>query len=414
VARAHHHRANQLLSPDGYIYEGMEYWIFSVPWLVHFYDAWEHATGESLWELGPAKNWKFSMSHAVLPDGRNVFDFGDIWEGPLTRAAQGAEYSRVFPDGRLQSNFNILYRVAARLRDPQTQAVAHRLASFGHSNLEEYWTLIWRDADLPPAPIASMPLFHYFDDMGVVYWRSAWEADATAFAFKAGPPEGHRVATLLSRLPEWRLDSGHSHPDNGSFIIFARGKYLTGDTGYAGQPRAEHHNTLTVNGLGQGREGDHDVWRTMSYASLDAIRITSARGDASCASIEAEIAAAYPAEAGLTQFTRVFEYRAGTFAIEDTIATRAPSRIGWFLHSDTPIVRDGAGAVLGGPPPALRVTLSAPEGSSITTGPTVVTAPGQPGSITQGEQHERGHHLELRTSPTASTRIRAELQVVEK
>ena len=40
-ARAHHHRAGQLLSPDGYYYEGMEYWIFSIPWLVHFYDAWE-------------------------------------------------------------------------------------------------------------------------------------------------------------------------------------------------------------------------------------------------------------------------------------------------------------------------------------------------------------------------------------
>ena len=50
LARAHHHRAGQLLSPDGYYYESMEYWIFSAPWLVHFLDAWEHATGESLWD----------------------------------------------------------------------------------------------------------------------------------------------------------------------------------------------------------------------------------------------------------------------------------------------------------------------------------------------------------------------------
>ena len=33
LARAHHHRAGQLLSPDGYYYEGFEYWIFSTPWL---------------------------------------------------------------------------------------------------------------------------------------------------------------------------------------------------------------------------------------------------------------------------------------------------------------------------------------------------------------------------------------------
>jgi hypothetical protein len=413
VARAHHHRANQLLSPDGYIYEGMEYWIFSVPWLVHFYDAWEHSTGESLWELGPARNWKLSMAHAVLPDGQNVFDFGDIWEGPLTRAKQGAEYPRVYPDGRLQSNFNVLYRVASRLRDPETQAVAHRLASFGHSNLEEYWTLVWRDSDLAPAPMTAVPLFHHFEDMGVVYWRSSWDAKATAFAFKAGPPEGHRVGHTLRTLPEWRLDSGHSHPDNGSFIIFARGEYLTGDTGYAGQARAEHHNTITVDELGQGREGDHDVWRTVPYASLDGIRITSAKGDAIGARIEAEIGAAYPPEAGLTRFNRIFEFQGDTFIVTDTIATEHPRRIAWFLHSDTPIVKDVSGALLGAPVPALRASICcAPEGSTISTAPTVVVSPGQPGSITQGERHERGHQLELRTAPATAVRIRAELKIV--
>ena len=59
----------------------MEYWIFSIPWLVHFYDAWEHATGESLWDAGPARNWKHYLAHTLMPDGQNVFDFGDIWEG---------------------------------------------------------------------------------------------------------------------------------------------------------------------------------------------------------------------------------------------------------------------------------------------------------------------------------------------
>ena len=138
LARAHHHRAGQLLSPDGYYYEGFEYWIFSTPWLVHFLDAWEHSTGESLWNRDVFRNWKTYLAHALLPDGQNVFDFGDIWEGALTRAKTGAEYPRVYPGGTLQSNFNVMYRVAARLKDPQAQAVAERYASFGHSNLEEY------------------------------------------------------------------------------------------------------------------------------------------------------------------------------------------------------------------------------------------------------------------------------------
>ena len=39
-------------------------------------------------------------------------------EGALTRAKSGAEYGRVYPGGTLQSNFNVMYRVAARLKDP--------------------------------------------------------------------------------------------------------------------------------------------------------------------------------------------------------------------------------------------------------------------------------------------------------
>ncbi len=88
LARAHHHRAGQLLSPDGYYYESMEYWIFSSPWLVHFLDAWEHSTGESLWDRDIFRNWKLYLAHSLLPDGQTVFDFGDIWEGSLTRAQQ--------------------------------------------------------------------------------------------------------------------------------------------------------------------------------------------------------------------------------------------------------------------------------------------------------------------------------------
>ncbi|MBK5257417.1 MAG: DUF4962 domain-containing protein [Vicinamibacteria bacterium] len=100
LARAFHHRAGQLLSPDGYYYEGMEYWIFSTPWLVHFLDAWEHSTGESLWSRDVFSNWKTYLAHTLLPDGQNVFDFGDIWEGPLTRAKRAQTTNARFPGER--------------------------------------------------------------------------------------------------------------------------------------------------------------------------------------------------------------------------------------------------------------------------------------------------------------------------
>jgi hypothetical protein len=40
--------------------------------------------GEDLWNRDVFRNWKTYLAHALLPDGQNVFDFGDIWEGALT------------------------------------------------------------------------------------------------------------------------------------------------------------------------------------------------------------------------------------------------------------------------------------------------------------------------------------------
>ena len=403
LARAHHHRSNQLLSPDGYYYEGVEYWIFSIPWLVHFYDAWEHATGESLWTLGPAGNWKYYLAHSLLPDGQNVFDYGDIWEGPLTRAKTGKEFDRVYPGGTLQSNYNVMYRVAARLKDSEAQAVAERYAAFGHTNLEEYWTLLWRDASLKASAMDKIPLTWHFKDMGVVYSRTSWTADATAFSFKAGPPEGHRAARLAASVPEWMLDSGHSHPDAGSFIVWANGGYLSGDTGYAGLPQALHHNTITVGGIGQGIEGQHDVWRKMSPAALDAIRIKSVTERGGTIRIEADVAAAYPDAAKLTRFERTFTAERGRFVVEDDVAVSIPLPVQWYFHSDVDITRDGDAFVLGGTR-GFRLTT---EGAAVRASvePTILMAPGQPGSITKGNEERRGFQVKLESEPALTVRL---------
>jgi hypothetical protein len=401
AAYAHHHRANQLLSPDGYYYEGIEYWIFSAPWLVHFADAWEHATGESLWDLGPYRHWKTYLAHVILPNGQDAFDFGDAWEGPLTRERRGEEVARLYPGGALQSNANLLYRIAARLRDPEAQAVADRSRALGHTSLEEHWTLLWRDASLEAAPMSRLPLWHRFEDSGVVFFRTSWDADALAFAFKAGPPEGRRAARRLALVPEWRQSTGHSHPDAGSFIVWAGGRLIVGDTGYAGRPQARHHNTVVVGGFGQGLEKEHDVWEGMDRAALGRVRIEEATLGPSSVRIVAEIAAAYPPAAGLSAFRREFSFDApGRFSVRDRLQAAEAQPLEWYLHADRPFeiggltFRDASGAFQG------RVAL--PVGARLRTGPTILTAPGQPGSIEQGRQDQRG--FELVIAPPAAVR----------
>jgi hypothetical protein len=410
LARAHHHRAGQLLSPDGFYYEGMEYWIFSATWLVRFLDAWEHSTGENLWDRGQLRNWKYMVAHIMMPDGQTVFDFGDIWQGPLTRAHQGDDYAREYPTGTLKSNFNVLYRVAARFQDAESQAVANRCAAFGHTNQEEWWTLLWRDPALKPAPMSALPTSHHFEDSGVAFFRTSWDAGATAIAVKAGPPEGHRTTHLLARVPEWRLSSGHAHPDAASFIIWSRGRYLTGDTGYAGQPQARHHNTITIAGVGQGDEGDHDVWRSMDQAALDAVRITSMQREGAGVRIEVDAAGAYPSAAGLTRFHRTLRFDGrDTFVVEDAIDLREAKPVQWFLQSDAPFEARGGGfAAAGGSP--LLVTVLSPPDARTTIDKTHLTAPGRPGSITEGPDEQRGYHLQVETAPATRVAIRVELK----
>jgi hypothetical protein len=57
--------------------------------------------------------------------------------------------------------------------------------------------------------------------------------DPTAFAFRCGPPEGHHVADLLPRIPEWLLRR-HAHPDAGSFIVITNGATSPATPGYTG------------------------------------------------------------------------------------------------------------------------------------------------------------------------------------
>src|SRR5688572_33369354 len=59
---------------------------------------------------------------------------------------------------------------------------------FNDTPTTEIYTLSLHDA-LPILPIEKQPASHYFTDHEVVYWRSSWSPDATAFAFKCRSEE---------------------------------------------------------------------------------------------------------------------------------------------------------------------------------------------------------------------------------
>jgi hypothetical protein len=417
LARAIFDRVLATYSQDGYYYEGFEYWIFATPWLVHYLDAHAHATGEDLYDRPGFRLMHQYVAHSMLPSGDYVFDFGDIFEGPLTRAHQGEEYPRTHPQGHFNTNYNLLYRLAQRFQNGEAQGVAEWLKQFGHVNAEDFWSLVWYDAKLKAVPINRQSTWHYFPDHDVFYWRSNWSKEATAFAFKCGPPEGHHTAPLLKQFPDWRLSSGHAHPDANSFIIFAQGQYLTGDSGYAGVPMTEHHNTLLVDGKGQGKEGEgHDVFADVSYELLNRIRIADVKVTPDEIMVRGDATAAYLPPVGLGKFVREFVFRPGAgFMVTDEVETTNPSTLSFLWHadetidklSDTAFRLDSHGVKL-----LIDASLEEPKTqfqSVIETN--TVTAPGPPGAVDKGERQARGAKLVLTTKPTAKARFVERLRI---
>ena len=412
LARAIFDRTLATYSQDGYYYEGFEYWIFSTPWLVHYLDAHAHATGEDLYDRPGFRYMYEYVAHSMLPNGDYVFDFGDIFEGPLTRAHKGDEYPRTHPGGHFNTNFNLLYRLAQRFQNGEAQGVAEWLKQFGQVNAEDFWSLMWYDAKVKAVPMEKQATSHYFADHDVFYWRSNWSRNATAFAFKCGPPEGHHTAAMLKQFPDWRLSSGHAHPDANSFIIFARGQYLTGDSGYAGVPMTEHHNTLLIDGKGQGKEGEgHDAFSEMSYEQMNGVRIVDVKVDQNKVSLRGDATEAYLPELGLKKFVRQFVYQSdNSFTITDEVETNKPSMLTLLLHADDKIERlndNRFDIVAGDAKLIVEPSIEFPTRTQFKTAieANVVTAAGPPGAVDKGEQQSRGRKLLLST-PLPVTRAR--------
>ncbi len=408
LSRAIYDRVLTTYSKDGYYFEGFEYWIFATPWIVHYLDAQAHVTGENLFDQPGLRESYLYVAHSVTPDGEMMFDFGDVFEGPVTRARRAEDYQRSHPGGNFESNYNLLYDLAARFHDPKIQGVADWLHGLGHTGQEEWWTLAWREGALQSAPMSSIPTYHWFHDHDVAYWRSDWTAKATAIAFKCGPAEGHDAETLKAKYPDWHFEQGHAHPDVNSFIVWANGAYLTGDSGYSGVPKTIDHNTLLIDGRGQGNDGvGHDAWAKYDYTRLNTVHITIAEFTPKSFVLVGEGAGAYDASLGLVEFRRRIELHSTRgISIHDTIKATGDHIYTEILHADKAIRKTGDHTFVLQPTGDISSSLTATvlkPGDAVTgIEPNVVMGPGIPGSVDKGKLEQRGERLLVKTAKPAS------------
>jgi hypothetical protein len=398
LSRAVFDRTMFAFGTDGYFYESFHYFGFAFRWMIRYFDAHLAVTGENLYiPMKPKfEGMKYFVMHSVLPDGKNVFDFADVGDGALNRNGTSKRES-------LYSEYDIMYRFAAIYRDAEAQAVGDYLRTQTELETREpMWAFLSRDASVKPSQLSKLPLSHYFKDNDTVYWRSDWTKDATAFAFRCSPPEGHHAAELASKIRDWRQNTGHAHPDANSFIIWAKGKYLTGDTGYLGIKQTDDHNTILVNGRGQERDGIYEMFKDVPNAQLDKIRLAEVDATADHFYARGEAFSGYYGDLGIRKFDRHFMFLPpGYFVIWDEVETEKPSTFTFLLNADREIRLGNSFADLINGDATLRVFRLSPEAAKSEVVDQVVLARGLPGSVDKGDLEKRGVQLRETAEGTA-------------
>ncbi len=147
---------------------------------------------------------------------------------------------------------------------------------------------------------AAIPDFAAFPVIGQAMMRSAWQdSAATLVGIKCGPFMG----TELFRRAEFDWGTGHRHPDDGSFQLFAHGQFLTIDPGYTGFHVTANQNTMLFRGKGQ-------LGEQRAFSSSEALRfdhypeLVHAEASAAYDYAVGEVAGAYPPALGVERFTR--------------------------------------------------------------------------------------------------------------
>jgi hypothetical protein len=227
------------LPEDGSQHEGPGYWCFGHHWVERSVLLAEHVTGKKLMATNPHfANAAYFRIYMTAPGWKDTFGIGDASSsggiGNPTQLLPGIRESK----------------------DPYGMAVMAELQKVASKDFFQHpaWGLLWNDASIKPRPIEELPLGRFWPDLEMFSARSGWDAGATAMVFKCGPPGGHKMQQIRK---EAYVNVAHDHPDQNHFMLYAFGKMLAQDDDYAHEKKlTRSHNTITVDGKGQPRDGD--------------------------------------------------------------------------------------------------------------------------------------------------------------
>jgi hypothetical protein len=388
-------RCRFALGDDGYYYEGAGYWTYALPWHMRYAELMSRATGDNLASLPALANqWKFGL-HMSLPGKPGLFDVGDgsRWEGDDRPAMKVNQHA-------------MLWYLAGANRSPESRAAGDLYQARQAERDYPATAFLWSAPDVPPAKFDAVEPFNHFADHGVVAWRSGWDDGATAVYFRCGPPAGHAATAKLKQMADWQINAGHVHPDIGAFYLYAKGAYLAVPTGYTAEKWTRDHNTLLIDGKGQGVDGAYWNDRGLPYEDFDAARIDRVFLSREYAFASGAFGRAYARQVkGVDVRRSLAATQRWVLVIDDVNSTdgTTPHTPTWLLHTDGLFEASGAAHVATLSAARLAVIPLSKAATETKTEPTIVQAGTAPGP---GKPTRRGYTLAVSAiAPAASTRL---------
>jgi hypothetical protein len=360
MAHDNFHKVIQLLSPDGASHEGMGYWEYGTGALLRYHEAMSPVFGmDDVLDSSFFKNTAKFRLYVSIPGYVENVDFGDSaryeWSGPGY----------------------ILRSLAGVFRDGTAQWLSERIEAARGPGVRMSWLdLVWYDPSVKPTPPDGLPTNAYFDNLGILITRSSWADDASWVFFKAGPPQGYLA------LSKGQFAGSHIHPDEGSFLIWAYGKWLVIDDGYVYKKRTSNHNICTFNGIGQLGEGG--MW--FDPSPLRALRsspvaIAYSNIQPAYQYIAADLTNIYGPNAFLSHFERtIIVFLSGYVVVRDKTDFSKPSDFVGLVHLGKGNVQKTGGSGFIYSDGGIKLGMDVFSNNAVTTGAHAF-------SIPAGEQH---------------------------
>lgn len=382
-------RSRYVLGNDGYYYEGYGYWAYALHWHVRAADLLARATGQKAHDIPTLRdNWLYALHHK-LPGPPGAFSIHDsaVWTADKSRPL-------IQP-----TNTAMLWGIASATGSRECQAVADLYQSQRPETDYPAAAFLWLSPSIAPADLAAIKPYHHFADHDVVAWRSSWQNNATCYMFRCGPPEGHAAAGKLGQLQDWTMNAGHVHPNIGAFWIYSHGALLAVETGYTANKWTRDHNTLLIDGKGQGVDGsyhnEHGVpYEQLNQAKIDRCNLTDAYGFTS-----GEFGGAYTRQVPGVALRRSVLMTERWLLVIDDMKSAKDHQLTWLCHTDSELKSEGAAFIARLPTAALAILPLSTPALEAKVEPTIVMAGMAPN---KGKPTQHGYHLAL-TMPRPAT-----------